>query len=261
MIWKTQQRSKAGSMAAISCGEGPLVVLIHGVGLQAEAWAAQMNAQAASHRVVAVDLPGHGESAGLVSARHLGAFTDAVAEALDTPAVVIGHSFGAMIALDLATRYPARVTAVAALNAIYRRDPAAKRAVRARADSLDQTAMADPGPTLARWFGSTPSPEHDACRAWLRDADPMGYRDAYRVFAHEDGPRDDDLRGLRCPALFLTGSDEPNSTPLMSQQMAALAPNGRAKIISGAAHMAPMTHPAQVNANLAEFLTAHPKGA
>ena len=59
------------------------------------------------------------------------------------------------------------------------------------------------------------------------------------------------LARLSCPALFMTGAKEPNSTPEMSQAMARIAPHGRAVIVEGAAHMLPMTHAVPVNAELA----------
>ena len=47
-------------------------------------------------------------------------------------------------------------------------------------------------------------------------------------------------RGLACPALFMTGGDEPNSTPEMSEGgWHGIAPHGRAVIVEGAAHMMP----------------------
>ena len=259
MTWTTQQRSKIGSVAAISRGAGPLVLMIHGVGLRAEAWGAQIDALADNYRVLAVDMPGHGLSAACVTAPTLADFSDAIVPSLDEPAVIIGHSFGAMIGLDLAIRYPERVRGIAALNAIYQRDLAAKAAVRARADNLDGVTSADPAATLERWFGTDSSPERAACRDWLSAVDPARYRDAYRVFARENGPSVKDLKGLACPALFLTGAREPNSTPEMSRQMAALVSGGRAEVVAGAAHMLPMTYAAEVNASLAAFLKGVPQ--
>jgi (E)-2-((N-methylformamido)methylene)succinate hydrolase len=256
MTWTIRPRSEAGTLAAIAAGDGPNVLLIHGVGLRAEAWGAQISVLARCCSVLAVDMPGHGESRGLPASAGLADYTDAIAATLDAPAVVIGHSFGAMIALDMARRHPERVAGVAALNAIYRRSEEAMAAVRARADRLDGLGMADPTATLERWFGANSSPERDACRDWLGSVDPAGYRNAYRVFAREDGPADKTLMELHCPALFLTGGLEPNSTPSMSKAMAALAPQGQAEVLPDAAHMLPMTHAPKVNAVLAQFVRA-----
>ncbi len=254
MTWKIRPRSECGALAAIKAGHGPHVVLLHGVGLRAEAWGAQIDALSQSNRVTAFDLPGHGDSAPLPGTPELMDFVDVIADTLDAPAIVIGHSFGAMIALDLAIRFPKRVAGVAALNAIYGRSAQAQAAVRARADSLDGVSTADPTATLDRWFGAEASPQRIACENWLMSADPAGYRAAYRVFAQQNGPAASDLTAITCPALFLTGADEPNSTPQMSHDMADLVPNGRAEIIDRAAHMMPMTHGNRVNAVLADFI-------
>ncbi|ABD57071.1 alpha/beta fold hydrolase [Jannaschia sp. CCS1] len=246
MTWTTRPRSEFGPLQAVRAGAGPCVVLLHGVGLRAEAWGAQINELSQDFDVIAPDI---------MAGEGLAEFTDPVAEALDRPAWIIGHSMGAMMALDLAIRYPGRVRGVVAMNAIFRRSDEAKRAVQARAAQLDGTTITDPSPTLTRWFGDTPSPERTACDRWLTTADPNAYRAAYTVFANEDGPSDTALKTVAYPALFLTGADEPNSTPAMSQAMAALTPQSRAVVIPDAAHMMPMTHPAAVNAHLRAFLT------
>ncbi|MEX3016182.1 alpha/beta fold hydrolase [Gymnodinialimonas hymeniacidonis] len=238
MTWTTRPRSDLSGLACIRAGDGPQVVLLHGVGLRSEAWNAQIDALSATHSVIAIDMPGHGETP----------FTDFTIEtqaaqilrAIDGPFTAIGHSMGAMIAVELARQAPTRIKAVAALNAIFERTPEAHQAVQSRAASLD--GPSNPAPTLDRWFGYTPSPERTACETWLRDVDPAAYKHAYTLFAASNGPSRNTLRTLFCPALFLTGGDEPNSTPKMSHTMAALAPKGRAEIIRNAAHMMPMTH-------------------
>jgi pimeloyl-ACP methyl ester carboxylesterase len=254
MIWTTRPRSEAGPLAAITKGEGPLVVLIHGVGLRAEAWGAQIDDLSRICNLHAVDMPAHGHSAALPEKAGLADFTDSLAASLDRPAIVVGHSFGAMIALDMAIRHKARIRGVVALNAIFRRDATAQAAVQARAATLDGTTTADPDATLTRWFGADPSPARSACNEWLRAVDPAGYRTAYRIFAREDGPQEADLKTLECPALFVTGAQEPNSTPAMSENMAALTPHGRAEVFANAAHMLPMTHAAQLNPLLTNFV-------
>ncbi len=255
MTWITQPRSSIGRLSLIAAGQGdPLIILIHGVGLRAEAWGGQRESLAQLGELRAVDMPGHGHSAGLPPYADLQDFTDAIAVALDRPAIVIGHSMGAMIALDMAVRYPVKVVGIAALNAIYRRGAEAREAVLARADALDGTSLPDPEPTLTRWFGNTDSPERQACAAWLGGVDPAGYRAAYSVFARADAPSDAALSQLAMPALFATGAQEPNSTPAMSRSMADLAPHGQATIIEGAAHMMPMTHAEDVAHLLCDFV-------
>ncbi|WP_422378277.1 alpha/beta fold hydrolase [Roseibium sp.] len=255
MTWTTRPRSRIGSTAFFGEGDGPRLVLIHGVGLRAEAWNGQVSGLARAFDVVAPDLAGHGESDGFAEEPTLQAFSDRLAGLLHRDTVLVGHSMGAMIALDLAIRSPDAVRGVVALNAIYRRTAAAGEAVRHRAGQLDGVRVPDPEPTLTRWFGDRASPERNACAGWLGSVDPEGYRHAYRVFASEDGPSDAGLRSLTCPALFMTGGEEPNSTPAMSEAMAALAADGRCRVLADAAHMMPMTHAAEVTAAIQAFAT------
>lgn len=258
MTWTIPQRSDRPSGLALSrAGSGPAVVLIHGVGLRSESWARQVPALAERFTVIAVDLPGHGESTPFDAQPTLADYAGRIAEVIDRhvgPAVIAGHSLGALIALEIATRHPDLCAGVAALNAIFRRSKQASDAVQARAGSLPLDKISDPEPTLQRWFAVDQNPAAaNACREWLLGADPAAYKAAYTVFAQSDGPADEALRTLACAALFLTGSEEPNSTPAMSAAMAALVPDGQCAVIDGAAHMMPMTHPGDVNAALLDF--------
>lgn len=258
MTWTTRPRSEIGGLAAIQTGSGPDILLLHGVGLRAEAWGAQLDGLASVARLTAPDMPGHGDSPLTSDSADLSGYTDAALNVLNTlsgPVVVVGHSMGAMIALDLAARTPQQVGGIVALNAIFERSAGAAQAVQARAADLDGQTQVDPSGTLHRWFGNDASPERDACRNWLTAMNPAAYKQAYTVFAESRFPRRDGLQKLTCPALFMTGSLEPNSTPDMSHAMAGATLKGRAQIIDGAAHMMPMTHPALVNAAMSSFLS------
>ena len=243
MIWTTRQRSDFGDLRAIGADPKPQLLLIHGVGLRAEAFNAQLASLATDLRVVAVDMPGHGESTPFVDTPTMADFADRIAAAIIAPTVVIGHSMGAVIALDIASRFPNKVLAVGALNGIFNRSEAATKAICARADALDPGKVNDPTATLQRWFKDLTCPEAVACKSWLTSVNPQSYKTAYSLFANQTGPKADDLKGISVPALFMTGGEEPNSTPQMSLEMADLVQNGRAVIVDGAAHMMPMTHP------------------
>ena len=250
MIWTTRQRSEGpGHLTYLRQGSGTPLVLIHGVGLRAEAWAAMMPLLAERYTVYALDMPGHGDSP-LNGAQTLDDFVVRVVEfitSLDGPVAIAGHSMGAMIALRIAERHAELITAFAALNPIYKRSDAAAKAVQSRAAALEVTNQPDPTATLQRWFGAAPQGEQelarDACGDWLRVVDRLGYQSAYRVFAQEDGPSETALSNFSMPALFMTGQHDANSTGEMSKKMAGIAPGGTAIVVQDAAHMMPMTHP------------------
>lgn len=251
MTSTTLPRSEFAGLSAIDLSQGRPVVLLHGVGLNAEVWEPQIGSLRGAYRVIAPDMPGHGHSPcpkETPTLEHYVQSVGALIEALPEPALVIGHSMGAVIALEVAAQVPSKVCAVAALNAIFERSPEASAAVRARAVALDGMHAPDPTPTLKRWFGYRMSPERAACERWLREVDPKGYKLAYTAFAETNGPSRAAIRALTCRALFVTGALEPNSTPEMSRAMAALAPKGRALVVAGAAHMMPLTHAEEVNA-------------
>ncbi|MGK7653901.1 alpha/beta fold hydrolase [Roseovarius sp. B08] len=254
MTSTTLHRSEIAGLSVLEAGKGRPVVLLHGVGLNALAWGGQIDGLSREYRVIAPDMPGHGQSACLSAPVTLSNYVEAVLpllEGLSEPAVVAGHSMGALIALEIADHSPSSVCAVAALNGVFERAPEAAAAVQARAGSLDGVRNPDPVPTLGRWFGTQGSPERTACDTWLRAVDPKGYKMAYTAFACAEGPSRGTLRGLACPALFATGGRDPNSTPAMSRAMAELAADGRALIVEDAAHMMPMTHAAEVTTALA----------
>lgn len=260
MIWASQQRAVGpAGLHYFSAGEGPALVLIHGVGLRSEAWLATLPALCARFRVYAVDMPGHGSSP-MNEAAGLDAFVDPFAtfvDALDGRVLLAGHSMGALIAMELAARLPHKFEALAALNAVYRRSPAAAQAVRQRAEALVRGAETDPQETLARWFGSAPHGAikacADACRCWLEATPIEGYSAAYSIFAHSDGPSRATRARLACPALFLTGAEDPNSTPAMAQALAEAVAQGSSCVLPGAAHMLPMTHGDEVARQLQIF--------
>ena len=264
MTWTTQPRFKSGNgLTGYQIGAGPTLALLHGVGLRAEAWNGISEFLRHDFNVHAIDLPGHGQSESLRGTEaRLEDYSMAIANYLDgfeKPVHLAGHSMGAMIALDIAIRWPKKIKTIAALNAIYGRSDDASKAVKARARALKTIGQNDLNTdvTMTRWFGNTPTGNAlaaaNACKRWLHQTSILEYYKAYQVFANHDGLSPNQLVNLSIPALFMTGSDEPNSTPQMSHDMANIAPFGTYKLIENAAHMMPMTHAQQVSISLKHY--------
>jgi pimeloyl-ACP methyl ester carboxylesterase len=93
-------------------GEGPAIVLIHGLASSSATWRLVAPQLAAQHTVVALDLMGHGESAKPRGDYSLGAHASTIRDlmlALDIErATFVGHSFGGGIAMQLAYQFPER---------------------------------------------------------------------------------------------------------------------------------------------------------
>lgn len=97
-------------------GEGPGVVLVHGLGGAATNWSRLARLLAQRFRVLVPDLPGHGNSEPLPRPGGLEAFAGAVRACLDAEgmaqAAVVGHSLGGAVAIRLALAEPACVSAL-----------------------------------------------------------------------------------------------------------------------------------------------------
>jgi pimeloyl-ACP methyl ester carboxylesterase len=92
----------------------PPVVLIHGAGSNHLCWPAQLR-RLAGYRVLALDLPGHGRSNG-VALQSVSAYAEQVVHFMETvevyQAIVVGHSLGGAVALEMACHFSERVAAV-----------------------------------------------------------------------------------------------------------------------------------------------------
>ena len=235
------------------------MLLVHGVGMNADYWSNLLDELSNNFTVTVIDVPGHGESPLLNKKKpSLQDYSDAIAATIAEQSIVIGHSMGALIALDLSVRYPHLTAGIGVLNGIYRRDAKAAVSIKARVAELCKQAAnqtkSDPTDTLARWFGHSPEgidAEAAAnCKLWLDQVDLQAYADAYQAFADADAPSDNLLSGIDKPALFITGSLEPNSTPSMSRAMSQQIPGSGCVIVDGARHMMSLTHASDVVAAL-----------
>ncbi|MBU5379244.1 MAG: alpha/beta hydrolase [Pantoea sp.] len=262
MMRKTQRLSNSQMRVSyLEAGQGAPLVLIHGVGMNAEVWYPQIEALSARFRVIAVDMPGHGESDAFSRSVSLPDYVAWLAELLDQRPearfAVAGHSMGALIAAGLAIDYPERVSHAIVMSGVYRRSDAARQAVLRRAQEL-AAGSADLDSPLARWFGDD---EREAALrervgCWLQQVNLQGYADAYQAFASGDEVYADRWDEMACPVLVLTGELDANSNPQMARAMAAAAPQGQAIVVANARHMVSLTDAERVSQEMMTFLTA-----
>lgn len=119
-----------GRLELWQAGSGPTLVLLHGAGDQAGAWARMVKPLLAEHRVLIPDLPGHGPSDPRSGPIGVGQVLAGVRAVVDTvPAgeqvVLVGNSLGAWVAMLYAVEHPERVERLVAINggAIREDDP------------------------------------------------------------------------------------------------------------------------------------------
>lgn len=252
-------------------GNGPALLLLHGTGAATHSWRALAPLLAAHFTVVAPDLPGHGFTTGRpAGGLSMLAMARAVGDLLRTltiePAIIVGHSAGAAIAIRMALDGLATPRAIVGLDAALLPFPglAAKLF-----PSLARLLFVNPlaphffarlgrtkGETakfLARSTGSHIDAEGIAFYERLL-ATPAHCGGAITMMADWDlESLKRDLPCLRTPLLLIHG-EEDSAIPLSSaRDAAAMAGDGRLTALSGLGHLAHEERPKEVAAIIAGF--------
>jgi pimeloyl-ACP methyl ester carboxylesterase len=101
-------------------GEGPALVLIHGITSSSESWSTVAGALAERHTVLAPDLVGHGQSAKPRGDYSMGAFASGLRDLMVAlgigPATIVGHSLGGGVAMQFAYQFPERTERLALVS-------------------------------------------------------------------------------------------------------------------------------------------------
>ena len=245
-------------------GDAPAtLIFIHGVGMCKEIWQPQVEHFSKNYRVITYDFLGHGQSLlkkdKLTLEDYISQLYNLVNEIGVSNFSIIGHSMGALIAVAFALRYPEKVDILIPINIVFKRTKKAQDDVIMRAkDVLKSQQIPNINQTLERWFKNKTSPydllKINNVQGWLKNTSPKAYSEAYYLFATSDRVFVNNLSNLQPPVLYLTGSEDPNSTSLMSEQMAQETPNGSSESIEGEAHMMAYISAKKVNPIIEYFL-------
>lgn len=114
--------ARTSPLAVQELGSGkPAIVLVHSIGGDRSDWSAVAPKLAEHHRVLIVELPGHGQSPPPAGAPTVEGAAAALLKTLDDRrvehAILVGHSYGALVALRVAADKPKRAAAVVAVDA------------------------------------------------------------------------------------------------------------------------------------------------
>jgi (E)-2-((N-methylformamido)methylene)succinate hydrolase len=226
MADKQIARAGAPTLFYQDAGDGPAVMLIHGVGADASSWDPIAASLADDFRVLRLDLRGHGRSGHIDGDLTLDDFVRDVMDALDDAGVakahIVGFSLGGMIAQALALQHAERVDRLVLLSAVAGRTEQERERVRQRLEILRTEGIAAiTGAAQERWFTPEFIARHpelvEARMAQLQQNHAPSYRAAYTVFSLSDlGER---LHGIRHRTLVATGEHDQGSNTRMARFM------------------------------------------
>ena len=242
----------------VRLGSGPASILaIHCTLAHAGAWKPFAKALEGEAEILAYDLPSHGRSPNWDGQGDLHRLaTDWALSLLDTPRHVVGHSFGATVALRLGIEAPARVKSLTIIEPPFY--------ALALADQFDLAALPDNSafeaamqagdmPLAARlfnrlWGDGTPWAEiPEKTRAYMARCMPfVGGSTGFMVHDKAGLIPSGALEALRMPARLIQGEE---ALPVIDAVMAGLArrmPHAERVTLANAGHMAPITHPSAV---------------
>lgn len=227
-------------------GSGPRIVLLHGFGQTCRCWGPLAPALARTHEVVRVDAPGHGGSAGV--AADLPTTGRLVAE-VGGPAVYLGYSMGARMALHVATEVPGAVRALVLVGGTPGIEDEAARAERRAADVAQAQRIRVEGVDafVERWlampmFAGLPPEARFEDERRRNTAEGLA-ASLERAGTGSQAPLWDVLPRIEVPVLVVAGEDDHRYAAIAERTAAAIGPNARTALVPGAGHSAHLEQP------------------
>jgi 3-oxoadipate enol-lactonase len=243
-------------------GSGVPLVLVHGFPLDRRIWDEQVKELSGVCRVIAVDLPGFGESKG-EKAFSIKSMAEAVHGLLGQikalPCVFAGLSMGGYIALAFAKEFPADLkglvlvdtrseadTTEAKQNRDKMIESVRKGGAKAAADAMEPKMVS----------GETPKNRPEVARKLreIMEACPAKTIEHALVALRDRPDYRDTLASISVPTQIIVGQDDAITPPAMSLAMNKEIRHSKLCVVSNAGHMSPMENPQEVNEAIKGFV-------
>jgi pimeloyl-ACP methyl ester carboxylesterase len=255
-------------IAYLDEGSGPAIVIGHCSSASHKEWLPLIEALRSDWRVLAPDFVGYGKSDPWLASEPFGTDTDlsvlvALAEKIECELHLVGHSYGAALALEAARTLGSRVKSLALVEPVSfhllrqegRREWAeieklGKAVLGAVAESDDRAAAAA---FMSYWLGRfrwfiAPERFKSAITATIPKV-------ALEFGILVEAPATlQDYAEITAPTLLVKGSKTPAPTRAVVDLLGDALPNARVETLRGAGHMSPFTHPAELNRVIIDHL-------
>jgi pimeloyl-ACP methyl ester carboxylesterase len=254
-------------------GSGPGVVCLHSNASASAQWKMLMERLAPQFHVLAPDTLGAGRSPAWPADRAIVlddevALLEPIFEMAGAPFHLVGHSYGAAIALRAALTQPARVKTLCVyeptLFSLLEEEAPGQPAARGiQCTASDAAALVEAGQPLAAaerfidyWMGhgswsAMPAPRQQVVAGSM--ANIGGWA---RALWAEDTPLQA-FRSLDLPVLYMIGGRSPDSSRGVARLLTGVLPNVSTVQFDDLGHMAPVTDPERINEAILRFLMQH----
>ena len=250
-------------MTVDSEGEGPPIVMLHGLGGTSNSFQA-MVPPLAGFRIVRPDLPGAGRSPMPAQQITVGFLVEAVENATAhlgvSRAHIVGHSFGTLIAQHFAASRPERVASLTLFGPILEPQDAARARLRDRAATARNEGMCTVADQLTgSALASATANDNPVAVAFVREShmrqDAEGFARSCEALALAEKA---DHRLIDCPTLIVTGDEDAVGPASIAQELADKIGNAKAVILHRCGHWAPIEKSKECGKLLSEFVRGIP---
>lgn len=265
---------------AETIGRGPSMLMCNGLFCTTQYFVSWREHFGQSYRLVQFDYRSHGRSdddpePSRVTIERLVDDAALVLEKLcDEPTIVVGHSMGVRVALELYRRHPERISTLLllcgsvfdSLGGVASLPPVRHAVVRVldsagwlgplargiKDVAVHQDLVSKVGTALGGLSAKTPRAPVDALLAHLDRLDVRMMVSLARSYIHHSS--EDILPRVKVPTLFMVGQKDSLAPPSHARKVAALLPDVQQVVIQGCMHLAPVEKPDEVHQVVERFL-------
>jgi pimeloyl-ACP methyl ester carboxylesterase len=247
--------------------QGHTLVFLHGIGGRASGWApVQQACAAAGYSSLAWDMPGYGESPS-IEPYDFDGLADALATLMDAhrlqKAVLVGHSLGGMVALQMWARHPERVTGLvlAASSPAFGHGSGDFQ----QAFIAQRLAPLEAGQSMAdvaqKLIPTMVAPGFDGpglaqAKACMGSITPAAYKAALGALVQFEQRAA--LPTITVPTLCIAAEHDRTASPTVVQRMAEKIPNAQYQCLSGVGHLLTFEQPDSFTQALLPFMRSIP---